>query len=839
MASGFWASAAEEYESALRKLYEIEKNRVGGPDVSADAVVPDDVVTCAGDHECAYKGPKLKVYPSVPRANEQVSLLSEYLGEIRERIGLGLATLAIGKFGVEAFRAMRKGEEFDWTKSMGILDTGKLALLVGLPKSLRHVVGFEHYTLNVGMSLGAVAERLKVVAGDLKAVVDKEGRTFRSDQEEYEKKWKGVRERLRAMAEGTMADLARELKDSETLAQLVQTLQAEANTNTLRTIAERLSGEGKLLVDLERGVPLLFRDVVEQISHCSIMEIQLSAMAKLKLSDVAGTVDTVSTIVLEKDTGEVSAAFVVLYKARNEEFGPGESATENNPFVRIHTPDKAGSSTFLVRRVGTSVSVGKLMHPQLIAYAYAHLGEARARNIISEYCIGPLLMSSCRERLFGVINECFHRALLLRPDYPWARAHLGEVFRTLGNVVANTLPEQADFAQSIRLADYVRAIFYFHDAIFPQSSAHESDYPWAHAHLGAAIINARVFSDWARKKDQPRCIVGLGRYLRIRTCRSGDDEFVDLPEFADKANKHFLRAMETIRVYPWSAVYHSGGVLLKAMMLRESIGEGLDSSEGGSKGNYERMRGCDDLDVMGRVILEQSLYVAPDLLREMFDPQQNWVNAIYETAVVCLRQKRYDDAWEHIVVGLKYPAKDPLLAGVQEVWGCFALVSVALLGRKVGVESGRKVLKDVVADKEDLWMEEKRPEEDGDVLVLLKKIQERPLVRRMERLAEGEVALNQRILQSVSLLWGANLFFRYVEMALGADGSKALETEYQLPAKLSMVVKLKKDYSDKFVAFVKGKDDGGDHEYWTKALGRGTPNPFSVEDLVVSLVFKE
>lgn len=547
-------------------------------------------------------------------------------------------------------------------------------------------------------------------------------------------------------------------------------------------------------------------------------------------------VNAIAALEIEYDIAtEEKIQIVVLYSEKELRFG-GNPQNEDPTVMNFTSDVTSKSKAFLVWQPnsGSERELQKieLKRPRLISYACAHLGEAKMKMAFSEHSIGPILLSSCRTFLVNVINDWFHPALLLRPDYRWARAHLAEAFRTMGNAFPNTFPDLADGNQSFRITDYARALFYFKDSI---SDSAEKRYSWAHAHLGATIINARSFSDWPSANcRKPACIGALERFLEID---NEPGESLSIYRFAEKANEHFVQALDSKPIYPWASVYHSGGILLKAMLIRRHSDYTIEDS--------------DNLNVLGRVVLEQSLYVDPEVLREMFDPQQAWVNALFETAIVCVAQERYDDAWEHVITGLRHPSKDPVTDGVQELWGCYALVLIALLGQSKTPGNRKSVLEEIgyeINDDGKLW-EGKRPTWDicgqktffrNRLIDGISAIRRRPAIQRLMKLGRSKRSTS-RVAMGISLWWEADVFFTYAENVL-----KAKEDETSEDITLShtfrwpwwncrVSIELKKECKGDFVRLVRT----GRCSDRFKLIGRGVPCPFSPDQLTMTITRSE
>lgn len=280
-----------------------------------------------------------------------------------------------------------------------------------------------------------------------------------------------------------------------------------------------------------------------------------------------------------------------------------------------------------------------------VSYAWAHLGQACVMSMTDQYYINQILIGDGDQAILSQARS-YWNALLINPNQAWAMAHLADTYRILANGWPGYVGDlTAPFG---RLARYMKALIYF------EASLNLSpDSFWTNSHIGATIINARAFVSWSTTLPTPLLELMESWFGSGRTANVYDLLFVK------KSIHHFVRSQELRGFYyPWSMAYYSSALLLLAMFTNdEVVGESMG--------------------ILGRVVLEQSLYLQPSLLNQMFEAGQLYVNAILEAGLVYYFHRNYSVAWQYTWIGMKWMFDFKFLPGAQALAACQVLVNIS------------------------------------------------------------------------------------------------------------------------------------------------------------------
>jgi hypothetical protein len=301
-----------------------------------------------------------------------------------------------------------------------------------------------------------------------------------------------------------------------------------------------------------------------------------------------------------------------------------------------------------------------------MAYAWAHLAEAEATSTMNMYREHQMLLDTA-ETAVEIRTRYYHRSLLLKPKNPWTLAHCGEVYRNLANAVPNTIPDRSGSPENDnhdkRLSWYVIAIIYFREAL-----ALNPDYAWAHAHLGALVVNTRAFlgfgvldrQDSQLLNEEPPALVELLNNWKDSSPDGKEGKLDSSPRdvnlaFINRAMMSLVRAQELQGFYyPWAQLYYAASLLIKSALT----------------GNREMAH-------LSQLQTAQGYYLQPELVAEVSEPGQLPVSTNFEFAAIRHHMKQYVPAWTYAWVGMKWLFKFRFLPGLDGLIGCRLLVKIA------------------------------------------------------------------------------------------------------------------------------------------------------------------
>jgi tetratricopeptide (TPR) repeat protein len=278
-----------------------------------------------------------------------------------------------------------------------------------------------------------------------------------------------------------------------------------------------------------------------------------------------------------------------------------------------------------------------------IAYALSHLACAGVAIAIQLYTTGGVLIS---DGVPAILKEAEHyrQALLLQPDSPWALSHYGETYRNIANgwppsVKHMTVPDS-------RVEDYIRALLYFEEAI----QRNPRDF-WAHAHLGAAVVNVRAFTGVTH--DIPPLQGLLERWFPKVEAGKRDAALLD-KAWASLSEAQRLRG----DFYPWAQLYAADVLLLQSVTLKDPAHA------------TEAAR-------LGLVMTLDAMFLEPEMAAELFEPAELYDNAYYQVGLLALWNGDHRLAWKYVCFGLSRTFKFHFIPGLQSFLGYQLLANIA------------------------------------------------------------------------------------------------------------------------------------------------------------------
>lgn len=296
-----------------------------------------------------------------------------------------------------------------------------------------------------------------------------------------------------------------------------------------------------------------------------------------------------------------------------------------------------------IRRDGLRSAPISAARAAQLSYALSHLAWADVTIAIQLYTVSKVLD---RVGIPALQKEAcrYHMALLLRPDSPWALSHLGETYRNIANgwppgVVEMTTPDG-------RVRDYITALLYFEAAI----RLNPRDF-WAHAHLGAAIVNARAFTG---ATDGIATFQGLLERWFPDVAPDRRDEALLDKAWASLDEAQHLRG----DFYPWAQLYAADVLIIQSVVFKDRA----KAAEAGR---------------LGMVMTLDAMYLQPQMAGDLFEPAELYDNAFYQVSLLSLWNGDFLLAWQYACFGMSRAFKFQFIPGLQCLLGYQLLVNIA------------------------------------------------------------------------------------------------------------------------------------------------------------------
>ncbi|MEM9457847.1 MAG: hypothetical protein AAGF11_26950 [Myxococcota bacterium] len=304
----------------------------------------------------------------------------------------------------------------------------------------------------------------------------------------------------------------------------------------------------------------------------------------------------------------------------------------------------SGKSRSFVLELGdemASIALTKT-HAAQMSYAFAHYGLARVNSITNLYFQHQILISNGAHSILDAASH-YHVALALSPDNPWAMAHLAEVYRNL----ANAWPaSEASFYQSDPRVEYYCTAF----RLYRRALKLKPNYPWAHAHFGAAVVNARV-------------LIG-----------ADVDETSWLDEDRDKLLRDALDSLTQAQeisgnFYPWAQAYYAWALMLDGLNQRQSQ---HDPAQAPNR-SYEFQDGA----LLSMLNLADAYFLQPEIMLNAFEPGELYDNAFLQFGLCFLWLHEFNRAWDYVRRGMRRLFKFHFIPGLQALMGFELLVQIS------------------------------------------------------------------------------------------------------------------------------------------------------------------
>ncbi|MEM9460755.1 MAG: hypothetical protein AAGF11_41710 [Myxococcota bacterium] len=296
-----------------------------------------------------------------------------------------------------------------------------------------------------------------------------------------------------------------------------------------------------------------------------------------------------------------------------------------------------------------------------LSYIYAHLADARVVGLIKLYSEHQIL-NTLGEKTILRAARGFRDAIALNPKHAWALAHLGETYRNL----ANGWPSDSKLLTESNIhtpaSHYVTAMLYF------QSALDQNESFWAHAHLGATIVNARSFAGFYKPDDTFGELVQLRHLIKKWFPNRQSEDIYQL--LTEKAATSLYEAQVLLgNFYPWAQVYYAGTMLLKTASM------GPDESEG-------------SLSLLTMATMADAYSLQPELLTDTFEPGELYVNPYLQIGLLYFHLGKRDPnsdraawnyraAWDYVRIGMGRLFNFHFIPGLQALLGFQLLAKIA------------------------------------------------------------------------------------------------------------------------------------------------------------------
>lgn len=316
------------------------------------------------------------------------------------------------------------------------------------------------------------------------------------------------------------------------------------------------------------------------------------------------------------------------------------------------------SITWCCRILGDRVTCTRLTgaRARQLSFLLAHLASARVTATMKLYYQAQILISSGIPAIMAQAH-LYEHALQIHPENAWALAHFGEVFRD----IANGWPGSVDHLSTpgARAADYTRAILYYQESLRIQPDSF-----WAHAHLGAAIVNVRGFAGFSGPGapiHMPDLLALHERYFPD-AAQPGHPPAAKDKELLDKGKEHLETAQRLLgQYYPWAEAYYAYTLMLLGA---------LDEDDPDNARN---------VGVLSTVYLTDAFYLQSTLLSQALEPGELYVNGFFQMGIFSLWLRDYSTAWYYARLGMQRLFKFHFLVGLESLLGCQLLANIAAL----------------------------------------------------------------------------------------------------------------------------------------------------------------
>ena len=432
------------------------------------------------------------------------------------------------------------------------------------------------------------------------------------------------------------------------------------------------------MLSASEGVPLLgpttglldaLRDIVRKQQHET--ENEWNPVAASEAPDAVRKLQAVHQETSHRDLGALpfisvfsapdSGCFVVIYhdKKSYRDLDFAVPTGESLAFVVVHHHEGFESGLLTPARA------------RQLSYVVAHVGWAWVESTIAQYYQHPILNDE------GVpAIKCwalyYHFALCLNPDDDWTLARAAEVYRNIANGWPGS-PGTLDMPDE-RVNNYVRSLVLFKAAIDLNPRAF-----WAHAHMGAAIVNVRAFvgplSDPETVSPALRALLEDDEWFTAWHLRdvelvakwSNDSPLPDPNDqvpltiglaFIETAIWVLSTALElTGEYYPWAQMYYADALLVKALILGENASGPL-----GVQSMLESLT---------------SVFLDPTILVNAFGPGDLVESGFFSPAMVSFYAKDYVLAWRYARRGMFFLFKNDFIPGLPALFGCQLLAKIS------------------------------------------------------------------------------------------------------------------------------------------------------------------
>lgn len=307
------------------------------------------------------------------------------------------------------------------------------------------------------------------------------------------------------------------------------------------------------------------------------------------------------------------------------------------------------SNSFIVRFQGDSVTSVALSEPVAVrlAYALSHIGWAWVSIMNDLYSQNHILIDN-GDQMIEQQGRYYDCALAIRPGYSWVLRRIAEMHR----YIVNGWPASTNdlLMPSSRVEGYVRAIVYYKEAI-----KYDDDSFWAHAHLGAVIVNIRAFVYYLEESDKiPALFALLKEWFPEEKTPMAQYE-----SLLEQACSLLMKAQEELgNFYPWAQEYYADALLLKSV-AKEKETNAFDT-------------------LLAAVNIIDANFLQPKLAAQVVEPGELYnCNGFFQFGLLYYHLKQYDHAWNMTRIGMGRSFSFRFIPGLDLLLGYQILVHIA------------------------------------------------------------------------------------------------------------------------------------------------------------------
>ncbi|MEM9457852.1 MAG: hypothetical protein AAGF11_26975, partial [Myxococcota bacterium] len=459
---------------------------------------------------------------------------------------------------------------------------------------------------------------------------------------EKDKQWSNATDRFRAALETEYNTLFEEATGSKT----PTTLSTEILRQTLEAIHDPKSHKTNAPISL---IQISSKDTFKNLHN---------TLKELFGEDINDNCITAAAFTAASSTGKPQKFWTIIFHScKHKEYNYTTSSDKNVNIKVNHIDPDPKQSVFIMRTIDESKQSDAIkvenINYQRIAYIWAHLAECSSYATMKLYKISKVLLTGRSSAMYRHAYR-FQVALAIEPNYCWALAHLGEFCRNIANGWGQAL--------GTRIQHYVMALDYLVTSQDKKAIKHRlgkngkmkkpssvCSNPWLLAHIGATIVNARVFVHISKKTEPKDDILSqlIDQLFHQLTDNAKRSTIALLEESRDCLVK--AQALKGF-YYPWAQNYHGDALLLLSILIKKS---------------HTARVSC-----LSTTQLLDSFFLKQRMIEQTIEPGELFRNPNLDISVFYFAKGYYTLAWQHAWIGIHYSFKFDFVSSVQTLIGC-------------------------------------------------------------------------------------------------------------------------------------------------------------------------